>query len=296
MKVSIIVVNYNTSDLTVNCLHTIYEKTKDIDFEVIVVDNASNDNSVEIIREKYPLVKIIASKENLGFGKANNLGVSVARGEFLFLLNSDTLLTENTVFQLYEFMRNNKNSKIGACGVSLYNKCKQATISAGNFPSLLQEFSDIGFRVLYKNFYQKKLSLAFSVENVIEDIFEVDYICGADIFIKRDLFEGIGGFDPVFFLYFEETDLFLRLKEKGYKSIILTKRHLIHLEGGSTTKKQKGFSLSKYIMMMSSKKKYYKKNKTKWHLLIMQLFNSISVTLHPTYKGNRFKAYREIWF
>ena len=201
MQVSIIIVNYNTKDITLNCLKSIYEHTTGIDFEIIVVDNASSDNSVEVIKAIYPLVKIIESNENLGFGRANNLGAKYAQGEYLFLLNSDTLLIENTLSALYTFMKDRDSENIGACGVSLLNRQQQKTISAGHFPSLLQEFSDIGFRHLYKNYYNNNLSLAFSIPKD-GDVREVDYICGADIFIKKELFNELKGFDEDYFMYF----------------------------------------------------------------------------------------------
>ena len=201
MQISIIIVNYNTKQLTLNCLRTIYEYTKDINFEIIVVDNASSDGSVEAIKASYPLVKIIEPNKNLGFGRANNLGAKYAQGEYLFLLNSDTLLIENTLSVLYTFMKNRESENIGACGVSLLNGQQQKTISAGHFPSLLQEFSDIGFRHLYKNYYNNKLSLAFSIPKD-GDVREVDYICGADIFMKKELFDKLKGFDEDYFMYF----------------------------------------------------------------------------------------------
>ena len=106
--VSIIIINYNTKLLTLDCLKSIYQHTKDIDFEVIVVDNASSDGSAEAIRESFPIVKVIEPNENLGFGRANNLGAKYAKGEYLFLLNSDTLLIENSIKKLYDFYIENE--------------------------------------------------------------------------------------------------------------------------------------------------------------------------------------------
>ena len=117
MEISIIIVNYNTCDLTLQCLQSVYEKTVDVGFEVIVVDNASSDNSVEMIKKMFPQVKIIESVENLGFGKANNLGVKYANGDYLFLLNSDTILISNVIFEFYRFMQ--KSPQIAACGGNL---------------------------------------------------------------------------------------------------------------------------------------------------------------------------------
>ena len=294
MQISIIIVNYNTKKLTLNFIITIYEYTKDINFEIIVVDNASSDDSVEAIRASYPLVKIIEPNKNLGFGRANNLGAKYAQGEYLFLLNSDTLLIENTLSVLYTFMKDRGSENIGACGVSLLNGQQQKTISAGHFPSLLQEFSDIGFRHLYKNYYNNKLSLAFSIPKD-GDVREVYYICGAYIFMKKELFDKLKGFDEDYFMYFEETDLFFRLKKKGYSSVILTNHHLIHLEGGSTVQKETKGRLKKYQMLMNSKILYYKKHKSFLALFLMKVFNTLFTTIHPIYKGNRLNIYKTIW-
>lgn len=105
MDVSVIIVNYNTKQITLNCLESIFEHTKGIEFEVILVDNASSDGSVEAIEEYYPMVQVIKSEVNLGFGRANNLGVQMAKGEYLFLLNSDTLLLNNAISIFLYFFR-----------------------------------------------------------------------------------------------------------------------------------------------------------------------------------------------
>lgn len=293
MQVSIIIVNYNTKQLTLNCLKSIYEHTRDIEFEIILVDNASSDGSVEAVAKQFPEVKIIASNDNLGFGRANNLGAKYAKGEFLFLLNSDTLLIENTLLYLFKFMKGASND-VGACGVSLLSANDNKTVSAGNFPSVLQEISDIGFKIFYKRLYDKKLSLAFPILHS-QKVVEVDYICGADVFIRKSLFEELNGFDKDYFMYFEETDLFFRLKSKGYKSVVLADRHLIHLEGGSTKRKTEKFNLRKYSMLLESKKLYYKKNKAKLSSVIMKICSSILVSIHPMFWGNRLSVYKIIW-
>jgi len=119
MDVSIILVNYNTCDLTLNCLKSIQEKVQNIEYEVFVVDNHSKDDSVEKIKQGYPNVKLIQSPNNIGFGRANNIAIKESQGKYIFLLNTDTVLMNNAVKVLFDFME--QNEKCGACGGNLYN-------------------------------------------------------------------------------------------------------------------------------------------------------------------------------
>ena len=120
MDVSIIIVNYNTRDLTLQCLRSVYEKTKNLEFEMIVVDNASSDDSVESIKKQFPQVRVVESSENLGFGRANNLGLGIATGRNILFLNSDTELVNNAILILSEYL--DAYTDVAVCGGNLYSK------------------------------------------------------------------------------------------------------------------------------------------------------------------------------
>lgn len=290
IDVSVIIVNYNTCNLTIQCLASIFEKTCNISFEVIVVDNASLDNSVEMIKKKFPQVKVIESSENLGFGKANNLAAKYARGEFLFLLNSDTILISNVIFEFHCFMQ--QHSQIAACGGNLIDSLGRPVISHGKFPSLLQEFSDIGFYKLYLNWYKNHLSVGQKVDE--GDINHVDYLSGADVFIRQSVWKQIDGFAPRFFMYYEETDMFRRLRRLGYKVCLLPLLKIIHLEGGSFDKSH-SINFNKYAIMFKSKVLYYQRNKPFGSVFLMKCISLISVTVRPhIYRNNLIKIYKII--
>ena len=120
MDVSVIMVNYNTLELTKNTINSVMEKTKDLNYEIILIDNASTDGSVEFFEKEYKdKIIFIKNNENLGFGKANNKGIEIAKGKYVFLLNSDTLLINNAIKILFDFMEKNKNC--GVCGGNLFD-------------------------------------------------------------------------------------------------------------------------------------------------------------------------------
>ena len=271
MDVSIIIINYNTCDLTLQCLSSIYEKTEGLSFEIIVVDNASSDESVNLIKEKFPSTILIESNENLGFGRANNLGADYAKGKYLFLLNSDTILLNNIVSYFFDFMES--NISVASCGANLLDANGKITIAHGRFPTLFQEFSDIGFKKYYYNYYKQKLSLGQTSEYGSLD--NVDYISGADIFIRREIFESFNGFDKDYFMYFEETDLFYRMHKKGFKTCLLPQYSLIHLEGGSF--KKEGVNLKRLKMFLTSKFLFYKKNYSWISYKTLKLLSIINV-------------------
>lgn len=137
MDVSIIIVNYNTKQLLSDCLSSIKEKTFGIEYEVIVVDNDSTDGSQEMLRQDFQWVRLVESGENLGFGKANNLGMSVANGKYFFLLNSDTLLINNAVKHFFDYAES--NSDFGALGAILFGSDNKPCHSYGSFITPLRE-------------------------------------------------------------------------------------------------------------------------------------------------------------
>lgn len=246
MDVSIIIVNYNTKQLLANCLTTVFEKTKGVTFEVIVVDNASTDSSEEYIKERYPSVKWINSGENLGFGKANNLGAKSATGKYLFLLNSDTLLLNNAIRIFFDYAESHQHEGIGTFGSWLLDKNEKPNNSFGFFPCAKNEIC----------YLLGKYQLP-SLSDITEEK-EVDYITGADLFIEKRLFDKLDGFDKNIFMYYEETDLQYRIAQRGLSRKIIPGPRIIHLEGGSF--ENKGLSLKRFLMAQTSYNYYLRKN------------------------------------
>lgn len=261
MNVSIIIVNYNTKQLLTNCINSINKYTINISFEIIIVDNASTDGSQKYIQSNFPQVKLIKSNENLGFGKANNLGAQYAQGEFLFFLNSDTVLIENSVSQLFSFMMENEiKLNIGVLGAILVDENLENNGYGNSFPTCKKENRKNWNRIPFlKAFVSNPSVKTYDFEN---EYFEIDYVIGADMFLRKTLFDTMEGFCKNFFMYYEESDLQKRIKDLGFKQYILTKTKIIHLEEGSG-KAIKNYSNKKRIITHQSKIIYLKRNDRK---------------------------------
>jgi GT2 family glycosyltransferase len=231
MDVSIIIVNYNTTVLTTECIRSVYKHSKKNSFEIIVVDNASSDRSIAEITTDYPEIHLIQNKKNIGFGSANNQAISISKGKYIFLLNSDTCLKSDAIATFFNYMEDPGHHDIGCCGGELIAPDGSKQVSYGNFPSFSEAISSIGFLVLYRQFYKRNLSSG--VFNYSEKIRPVDYICGADMFIRKSVFTESGAFDPEFFLYFEEVELSKRMMRAKYKSVIIPDVKIVHYEGAS---------------------------------------------------------------
>lgn len=251
VDVSIIIVNYNTFELTKNTINSAIEKTKDLNYEIILVDNASTDGSVEFFEKEYKdKIIFIKNNENLGFGRANNEGIKIAKGKYIFLLNSDTLLINNAVKILFDFME--KNDNCGVCGGNLFDINLKPTHSfLKKLPCLI---SEIDFQLNFFSKIFRKTINKRSDFNYSKNEKEVGYITGADMMIRKKVLSEIGMFDKDFFMYSEESELTYRIKQKKYKIISVPQAEIIHLEGKSTIFKEK-----KYHMFLESKYKYFYK-------------------------------------
>lgn len=287
MDVSVIIINYNTRQMTAECIDSVFEKTRGVDFEIILVDNASTDDSKEFF-EQDDRITYIYNNENLGFGRANNIGAKYASGKYLFLLNSDTLLIEDSIKIFFNFLE--KHNEYAACGGNLIDKSNKNTIIGGNFPTLISEFSRIGFCLFYYNYYRHKLAIPQTIEYA--NCNNIAYISGADSFIRRDIFEEIDGFDEDFFMYYEETDMFYRMRQNGYRLCILPDTTIIHLVQGSQG--NKGFNLKKFKMQMGSKLLYFKKHYCRTIVTIVRLCIVMCV-LRSFYK-HKLNIFKSIWF
>lgn len=250
MLVSIIIVTYNTLQMTQECIESVIEKTHDVEYEIILVDNASSDGSKECF-ERDNRIKYIYSEENLGFGRANNLGYQYSSGKYIFLLNSDTLLINNAVFDFVQYMKTSDDD-LGCLGCQLVNANLHPIHSSGAFPGIKQ-FAD---RILSFTFWEFYKSIRKKECPISHDA-DVDYITGADLFMRRSVIEECGMFDPDFFMYFEETEMQYRFAKAGYKRRIIVKPQIIHLVGASY--KKKNHSLKGVIREMKSRYIYCQK-------------------------------------
>ncbi len=257
MDCSIIIVNYNTRTITNDCIESVKKFTEDINYEIILVDNASTDDSSAFFSQMDGIV-FIQSSENIGFGRANNLGAEQAVGEFLFLLNSDTVLIENSVKKLVDFFKNKEAElNIGSLGGVLVDKEMNYNGCGSNFTSCKEEIYNYkkmipGLRYLLPDKTVDPYPLK-------ESFFEIDYVIGADLMIRNNIFKSMGGFDKDFFMYYEESDLQYRMKRAGYKAYIYAGTKIIHLEDGSG-KEIKNYSNKKRIITHTSKNLFLKKN------------------------------------
>ncbi len=283
-KISIILVSYNTKELTIQTINSIYEKTTDIDFEIIVVDNNSHDNTVLDIKKTFQdNVIVIENPNNSGFGIGNNIGSEVAKGDYLFFLNTDTILLNNAVKILSDYL--DTNETIGAVGGNLYTKDLKPAASINRFfPGVMSELDSFFFNFPSKIYCRKNVFFNYSESPIV---FKGN-ISGADLMIRKELFEKIGKFDKDFFMYYEETEMLHRVCAKGYTLASLPDVKIIHLEGASEDRKEISHRRS-----FDSKWKYFSKvKKIRWIFLIHFLFQLTAfqrILLFSVF-GNRAKA------
>jgi len=257
IDVSVIYVNYNTKELLEQSLISLNEKTIGVNYEVIVSDNGSQDGSIEMIENNFPNIVLIKNNANLGFGKANNKAIEIAKGKYLFLLNTDTYLINNAVKIMYDFMNTIHNKDVACCGGDLFDAEGKRQAAFGNFPSILDAFSQLGFFKFYKKYYEKYIT--GGVLNYDSNIKTVDYLCGADMFLRRSLMDMVGYFDEDFFLYFEETEMSYRIKKAGYESVIIPEAKIVHLEGGSQNSEK--INVFKINQFAKSRRIYFEKTR-----------------------------------
>lgn len=225
MKLSVIILNYNVSAFLDLCLQSVEAAITNLNAEIIVVDNHSPDDSCQMVLQKYPKVKLIANSENFGFSKGNNMGVKQALGDYVCILNPDTMVPEDAFEQLLSF--SDQQEKLGIVGCKLID-------GAGNFlpeskrnvPTLWNAFKKlIGWS---KDYYAEKINL--------NDSGEVDILVGAFMLMKRNLYIQLNGFDEDFFMYGEDVDLSFRAQKAGFKNWYIGNLSVLHFKGESTLK------------------------------------------------------------
>lgn len=231
IKLSVIIVSYNNSKLLFNCLQSLYSVTqsKISESEVIVIDNCSSDDSVKVVQQNFPQVVLISSSVNLGFGKANNVAVSQAKGDYILLINPDTVADCDLANETLQFFAKHSDHKSAFGGILINPDGKEQRGSRRSFPTLINAF--LHFTKLSKLIKLKKL---YDLSGLPSETHEVECVSGACISMPKAMYEEIGGFDERFFLHFEDIDLCKRILQAGYKLWFYPEVRLLHIKGGSS--------------------------------------------------------------
>lgn len=253
-KLSIVIVNYNVTQLLRNCLLSIQKYCEGIDYEVIVIDNKSTDSSWGDLIPEFPKVHFIASEKNEGFAKANNRAIETAAGEYLLILNPDTELEGFYLNEILNFADSKTN--FGCLGVRMHD-------ANGNFlPESKRSVPDMinSFEKLFTNF-KKKNSKSYYRNDVDEyGVAEVEVITGAFFLVKKEVYEKVGGLDERYFMYGEDIDLCYTLLNNNYKNYYYGKASILHHKGESTVKDELYLERF-YGAMQIFIDKYYRVNK-----------------------------------
>lgn len=289
IDISLIIVNWNTKALLRNCLNSIYKTVSGITYEVIVVDNASNDDSGIMVKEEFPEVILIQNSANHGFGAANNQAFPIMHGRYALLLNTDTLLTENAVYELFSFMESNAEAGM-ACG-QLLNRDGTKQNSIASIPTLLTLMCNMPLLeyVLPGRYPSKRYNYKSPVE--------IDSGVGACLMVRRKVIEEVGGFDERYFFFFEETDWALQIRSAGWKIYHVPSAFIYHLQGQSI-----GRNVHSRIEFYRSRYQFFHKWKSgPYYLLISSIIflrlvvNWLLTSLLGLMTLGRIKTTRDKW-
>lgn len=281
VQVSVIIINYNVKEFLQNLLHSLQKALVNITHEIIIVDNASTDGSVEFIEEKFPEIKLISNKVNVGFSKANNTALSEARGEFILLINPDTIVSEDTISKMLEFFHSHPDAGLAGCKIlnpdgTLQLACRRS------FPGPWISFCKVtGLSSLFpKSKIFAKYNLTYLDENLT---CEVDAISGSFMMFRHKVYDKVGGFDEQFFMYGEDLDLCYRIQKSGYKVYYFPDTQIIHYKGEST--KRSSLDETKYFY--DAMHLFVKKHLSSFYLVELILRSAIGFRKFFAFLGRR---------
>ncbi|MFN5183560.1 MAG: glycosyltransferase [Bacteroidota bacterium] len=259
MKLSVIIVNYNVCHFLEQCLHSVLKAIQKINAEVIVVDNNSVDHSVKLLKEKFPQVKLIENKKNTGFSVANNQAIRVSRGEYVLLLNPDTVIQEDTFEKILAFMDSHDDA--GGLGVKMVDgKGNFLPESKRGLPTPAVAFYKIfGLARIFLN--SKKFGAYHLTYLSKDEINKVDVLSGAFMLLRKSVLDKVGLLDEDYFMYGEDIDLSYRIQLAGYQNYYFPETTIIHYKGESTKKSSVNYVFVFYnAMKIFAKKHFSKKN------------------------------------
>jgi hypothetical protein len=286
--VTIIIVSWNTREILRHCLRSVYENAGAVDFQVIVVDNASADGSAEMVAKDFPQVQLIANPDNRGFAAANNQGMALARGRYILLLNSDTIVLDKAIEKTAAFAAEHPKAAVVGCRVlnadhTIQNSCFM-------FPSalnLLLSFT-YGYKLFPKSRFWGREQMTHWDRS---DARAVDVISGCFMLVRREAIEQVGRMDEAFFMYAEETDWCYRFRQAGWTVMFVPSASIIHLGGASSQQ-----VVSKMRLQVSGSILYFlKKHKSRWEYVLGCLFTAFFFLVRIPFwlvKGCLFKSAR----
>ncbi len=261
IEFSLILISYNKPEMLKQTLKSLIDNIKSTNYEIIVVDNASTENNIKMIEQNFPNVVLIKNNTNLGFGKANNIGMENAKSEYLFFVNSDVILIDDPTEKMLQFYKDTSN--IGLLGAQLLNSDMTKQESFYSFPSVTKRIVELtGMKKFFKKFYR-------DLKTGTSNFFEIDSIVGAFFLVSKDVFEKIGKFDTFYFMYVEDVDISVQSRIHGYRNFLYAESKIIHLG--------KNHEFVENIFLFENRNKglihYYKKNRNKFISTIFIIIN-----------------------
>ena len=292
MILSIIIINYNSKAVLLNCLKSVIASAFNKEYEVFVIDNNSSESIIDF-EALFPQIIFIYNQQNLGFAAANNIGIRKSSGQYVLLLNPDTIINKNSIAPMIDYLK--KHEDVGVVGCKIFNEIGEIERSTHSFPSLAKEFVHanefIKTFLAYDSFLGRILMQVFRLKSFEsywehDQIREVDHVTGACMMIKRVVIDKVGLLDEAFFLYNEEVEWSYRIKKAGYKSIFLPESNIIHLFGYSTQQRVQKQTINKLLVERYRGMLYYFQKHfgfTKLFLLKMLVLQGFGLRLFFTY-------------
>lgn len=285
MDLSIIIVSYNTRDLTIDCLNSVFDSDTEYTYEVIVVDNDSRDDSVPAIKEQFPQVRLIENHANTGFAKANNQAMEIAHGRYMLLLNSDTIVQPGTLQTMLAYMEEHPAVGASGCKVILPDGSLDKACRRG-FPTPSASFYyAFGLSRLFPDnprFNQYHLSYLDP-----NDTYPVDCLVGAFMLLRQETFAQVGGLDETFFMYGEDIDWCYRIKQAGWEIHYHPATYIVHYKGASSRRKPMKIIYEFHRAMWVFHRKHFKRRYS-W-FTNMAVFSGIGLKFSLSVISNKLK-------
>ncbi len=274
---SVIIVAWNVKDLLRQCLSSLWQTKQEIDFEVIVVDNASVDGTAEMVEQNFPQVKLIANQQNKGFAVACRQGADLAKGDYLLFLNDDTQVFDHTLDKTVGYLK--QHPQVAVLGCRILNPDGSQQPSVRKLPKLFDQLV-----VLSKmhNFFPRLLADYLQLDFDYQKTQVVEQVMGAYFLTPRLAWQQLGGFDPNFYLWFEEVDYCARARQAGFEVVYLAEAKIVH-QGGASFGQLK--ALPEQRIFNRSLLYYAKKHWPRWHYFLLWLFIPFNLFLTAMVAG-----------